>query len=99
MERRLIILTEGLTDPLTAKTAVNVVRYCPDQVVAILDSTRAGRSSQAVLGVGGDIPVVGSLAQAPSGNTLLIGIAPPGGRLPAAMRSFVLQAIERGLTI
>ena len=99
MDRRIVVLTEGVSDPLTAKTAINVIRYRPEQVVAVFDSAHRGRSSQALLGVGGDLPVIGSLGDAPGANTLLIGIAPPGGRLPQAMRQVVLDAIGLGWTI
>ena len=72
------MLTEGASDPLTAKTAINVIRYRPEHVVAVFDSARRGVTSQELLGVGGSLPVIGSLADAPGANTLLIGIAPPG---------------------
>jgi uncharacterized NAD-dependent epimerase/dehydratase family protein len=98
-QRRLLILTEGYSDTLTAKTAVCLVRYRPEQVVAILDSQSAGKTAQALWGVGGDIPVVGSLDEAPGANTLVVGIAPPGGRLPAVMRRAVLAALRRGWNV
>ena len=79
MTRRIIILTEGETSPITAKTGVSVIRYKPHEVVAVLDSTHAGQTAGAVLGVGGEIPVVASVEQAPAADTLLIGIAPAGG--------------------
>jgi len=99
MSRRIVVLTEGFTNPIAAKTAVSVIRYRPEQVVAVFDSSQVGKTSQAVFGVGGDIPVIDSLDRASGANTLLVGIAPPGGRLPAAMRQVVLAAIERGMTI
>ena len=40
--RRLALLAEGRFTPLDAKTAVGVLRYRPEEVVAVLDSTRAG---------------------------------------------------------
>jgi len=67
--------------------------------VAVLDSQSAGKTCEEVLGVGASIPVVGSIAEAPEANTLLIGIAPPGGKIPPHWRPIVLEAIERGLTI
>lgn len=99
MSRRVVILTEGLTDPLTAKTAVCILRYRPEQVVAVLDSTRAPAITEQVLGCGGQTPIIGSLDQAREANTLVIGVAPPGGRLPPAMRAAVLDAIGRGWSI
>jgi len=97
--RRLIILTEGQTDPIEAKTAVAVMRYGKDEVVALLDSTQVGKTAQQLLGVGGDIPIVARLDDAPTADTLLIGIAPAGGRLPSAWRATLLDAIGRGWNI
>ena len=75
-ERRIVILTDGRTNPMNAKTASCVIRYKPEEVVALLDTTQPGKTSQELLGVGGAIPVVANLADAPGANTLLIGIAP-----------------------
>lgn len=99
MPPKLIILTEGHSNPHTAKTACSVIRYRADEVVAVLDSTQRGKSTQDVLGVGGSLPFVATLDEAPDANTLLIGIAPPGGKIPPAWRAIVLQAIERGMNI
>lgn len=97
--RKLIILTEGHTEPVTGKTATCVIRYRPEEVVALLDTTQAGKCAQELLGVGGDIPVVSQLAEAPTANTLMLGIAPSGGRIPQAWRSVILAAIERGMNV
>jgi uncharacterized NAD-dependent epimerase/dehydratase family protein len=43
--------------------------------------------------------VIGSLADAPDANALLIGIAPPGGRLPAPWRRLIHDAIDRGMDV
>lgn len=97
--RKMIVLTEGFSDVHTAKTAICVIRYKPEEVVAVLDRHSAGRTSAEVLGVGGDLPVVASLAEAPAANTLLIGIAPPGGKIPDPWRPIVLEAISRKLDV
>jgi uncharacterized NAD-dependent epimerase/dehydratase family protein len=98
-QRRLIILTEGHTEPVTGKTASCILRYRPEEVVALLDSTQAGRTSQELLGVGGSTPVVGKLSDAPAANTLLIGIAPSGGRIPPAWKAIILDALNRGMNV
>lgn len=97
--RRLIILTEGHTEPITGKTASCVLRYRPEEVVALLDSTQAGRTTQELLDVGGDTPIVARLEDAPGANTLMIGIAPSGGRVPPAWRAIILAAIARGMDV
>ena len=100
--RRLVILTEGQFKVHNAKTAMGVIRYGTDQIVALLDSTIAGRSVAEWL-PGHDIPAVATLAEAMAlptrPDTLLIGIAPTGGKLPPAWRSTILAAIEAGLDV
>jgi uncharacterized NAD-dependent epimerase/dehydratase family protein len=97
--RRMTILTDGRNDPNTAKTAICLLRYRPEEVVAVLDRSSAGKTCQEVFGLGGRIPCVGSLADAAESNTLLIGIAPPGGKIPPAWRPVILDAIARGLKV
>ena len=99
MVRRIIILTEGHTNPHTAKTACCVIRYRPDEVVAVFDGTKRGHTAQDLLGVGPEVPVVGSLDEAPPADTLLIGIAPPGGKVPGQWRPIVLDALARGMNV
>jgi uncharacterized NAD-dependent epimerase/dehydratase family protein len=99
MSRKLVILTEGHTDPHTAKTASCLIRYRRDQVVALLDSSQSGKTTHDLLGVGDSLPVIARLDQAPTANTLLLGIAPPGGKIPRAWRPVILQAIERGMDV
>ena len=102
--RRLVILTEGEFGPHHAKTAWGVIRYGRDEIVAILDSTIAGRNVDEWL-PGHDIPAVATLGEAlaipgrPRPNALLIGIAPTGGRLPDAWRPVLLDAIGAGLEL
>jgi uncharacterized NAD-dependent epimerase/dehydratase family protein len=98
-DRRIVILTDGRTNPVNAKTAACVVRYKPEEVVALLDPTQAGKTAGELLGVGGAIPIVATLAEAPGANTLLIGIAPSGGKLPPAWRKILLEAIDRGMNL
>ncbi len=97
-ERRLLLLAEGAFSPHDAKTAEGVLRYRPREVAAVLDSTRAGRTAQACVGVGGDVPVVATIAEAATAGAdgLLIGIAPQGGELPAAWRAVIEQCLDRG---
>jgi uncharacterized NAD-dependent epimerase/dehydratase family protein len=97
-KRHLVILAEGRFTPLDAKTAVGVLRYRPDEVVAVLDSSRAGRTCEACVGVGGAIPVVADLeaAAARGADSLLIGVAPQGGELPREWRGTLAAALRRG---
>ncbi len=100
--RRLVILTEGQFGAHNAKTAYGVIRYGRDEVVAVLDSTEAGRSVAEFL-PDNDIPIVATLdealAMAPRPDALLIGIAPTGGKLPPEWRATILAAIAAGLDV
>jgi len=101
MNSRFLILAEGAFSPLRSKTANSCIRYMPDRVVAVIDSTQQGKTVRDVIGFGGGIPVLASLHEglALSPDALLIGIAPPGGQLPASWRSLILEAIDRRLEI
>ena len=96
-KRRLVLLAEGHFAPGEAKTAVGVLRYRPEEVVAVLDSTHAGRTAADCVGVGGGVPVLAELdaAAARGADSILIGIAPQGGELPHAWRALVNDALSR----
>lgn len=99
--RSIVILAEGKFSPLQSKTANQAIRYIPEEVVGVIDSTQAGMTAQDVLGFGGAIPVLPDLRSSLSRNadTLLIGIAPMGGRLPDAWRNVVHEAIDNKFNV
>src|SRR5690606_11010862 len=98
---RFLILADGDFGPMLSKTANSVIRYRPDRVVGVLDRVEAGKTAGEVLGFGGAIPVVGSMAEglALGPEAVLIGIAPQGGRLPEEWRAWLAEAIEAGCDI
>ena len=88
--------------PGRAKTAVGVLRYTDDEVVAVLDRENAGsRTTDHVADVQ-DAPVVASMDKVPEDETvdaLIIGIAPIGGGFDESWRSDVRTALERGCDV
>lgn len=105
-DRRIVILAEGNFGFHAGKTGMGVIRYGRDTVVGVIDSTKTGRNVREWFTSDAprfDIPIVGSLADALALPTrphaLLIGIAPTGGKLPAAWRKTILEAIAGGLDI
>jgi uncharacterized NAD-dependent epimerase/dehydratase family protein len=98
---RYLILADGDFGPMTSKTANSVIRYRPGHVVGVIDRQHAGRTSQDILGFGGAIPVVGSMKEglALQPDTILIGIAPAGGRLPEAWRAWLGEALDAGCNV
>ena len=98
---KIAILAEGSFGVLESKTATVLVRYLPDNVVAVIDSTKAGKDVSEVIEIGKGIPVVHNLAEAMrfEPTMLAIGIAPPGGELPITWREILCEAIGCGLHI
>jgi len=99
--RRLVVLAEGQLTYHDAKTAFGVIRYGPDPVVALVDSSNAGRNVREWLGPEHDVPIVATLREAllHGPTALVIGIAPTGGRLPDSWRATILEAIAVGLDV
>jgi uncharacterized NAD-dependent epimerase/dehydratase family protein len=99
--RRFVVLVEGSLGVLDAKTAAVLLRYAPESVAALLDSTRAGQTAQDALGYGGGVPIVATLAEAMphEPDALLVGIAPVGGLMPAAWRAVLIEALDKGLDV
>jgi uncharacterized NAD-dependent epimerase/dehydratase family protein len=94
--KRYLLLAEGFsTDPHYGKTAHGVLRYRRDDVVAILDSTRAPGDTD------DGVPVVGSVDDALrfKPNTALVGVATQGGRFPPAWIDLLESCIAKGLDV
>ena len=99
--RRMVILTEGLLGTFSSKTAASLIRYKPEETVAVLDSVHAGKKLEDLLEVGHGIPIVSTMEEALGygPTSLVIGIATPGGVLPGAWRAVIHEAIENGLEV
>jgi uncharacterized NAD-dependent epimerase/dehydratase family protein len=100
-EKRILILAEGRFGVIDAKTATCVIRYRPEEVVAVLDSQTAGGTTDRILGFGPPIPIVATLDEGLTfhPDTFLIGVAPRGGALPREWRDIVVGALEAGLEV
>lgn len=100
MPRHLIYAQDQFGTP-ASKTANSVIRYSHQHVAAVLDSRHAGRTVAELLGYGGEIPIVGSVADGISlgADSLLVGIAVAGGGLPVEAHNAIRAAIEHGLEI
>jgi len=102
--RRIALLTDGYSTPFMAKTAISMLRYRTSDIAVIIDRLEAGKTSQELFATGGDVPTIANLfdpAEFDSTNVdaLYIGIAPPGGRLPAQWRPIIEEAIRRKIDI
>jgi len=94
-DTRYLLLAEGFSaDPHYGKTALGVLRYRREDVVAILDSARAGETSDGV-------PIVATVedALAYEPTTALVGVATQGGRFPPAWIEILKRCIEHGIDV
>jgi uncharacterized NAD-dependent epimerase/dehydratase family protein len=102
LSERLAIFAEGLFAEHNGKTAHGVIRYGARDVVAVIDSTHAGRSAVEVVPFAlRDVPIVATLREAIDlgASALLVGVAPTGGKLDPSWRAMLLEAIAAGLHV
>jgi uncharacterized NAD-dependent epimerase/dehydratase family protein len=92
---RYLLLAEGFSgNPLYGKTMRGVLRYRREDVVAILDSTRAGETEDGV-------PVVGAVEDALplEPTTALVGVVTQGGHFPPEWMKLLRACVENGLDV
>jgi L-alanine-DL-glutamate epimerase-like enolase superfamily enzyme len=104
-----IVYCQGAFNTTNGKTAHGLVRFTERyEVIAVIDSNYAGKDSGEVLdGKENGIPVVKTIDDAivtaiSKGievRTMVIGIAPDGGRFDTSQRKDILTALETGLNI
>lgn len=104
-----IVYCEGAFNTPEGKTAHGLVRFTERyRVLSVIDRRHAGQDAgQALDGRHKGIPVFATLAQAMEAareqgapaEYFVIGLAPDGGRLPAAAREDVRAAIRAGLHV
>jgi uncharacterized NAD-dependent epimerase/dehydratase family protein len=102
VSKRLAIFAEGLFAKHTGKTAHGVIRYGTRDVVAVIDSSQAGRTASEVEPFClHPVPIVATLEEAieRGAESLLIGVAPPGGKLDPAWRPTLTAAVKAGLSL
>ncbi|QYJ15818.1 hypothetical protein Rxycam_01646 [Rubrobacter xylanophilus DSM 9941] len=100
--RRYAILADGWFANRHAKTAHGLIRYGRDEVVCVVDSTLAGRRILEVMPhLERDAPIVGSVEEALKlgPTSILVGLAPAGGRLPEEWVRSLRTASDAGLEI
>jgi uncharacterized NAD-dependent epimerase/dehydratase family protein len=102
VSERLAIFAEGLFARHTGKTGHGVIRYGTREVVAVVDSTQAGRTANDVEPFClRPVPIVATVREAidRGATALLIGVAPTGGKLDPSWRPALLEAIAAGLSL
>jgi uncharacterized NAD-dependent epimerase/dehydratase family protein len=99
---RLALFTGDQFADVYAKTAHGILRYADREVVAVVDTARAGRNATDVVPYARrEVPVVASIAEAVNlgANLLVIGVAPFGGALTPEWRKALLEAMLAGMGV
>lgn len=108
IDGRALVYADGAFNTPNGKTAHGLVRFTERyEVVGVIDHKYAGRDAGMVLdGKKYNIPIFKSLEEAfeKLGSedrplSLVVGLAPDGGRLPAEGKETIKAALERGMNV
>lgn len=98
-----VVLAEGVFGTTYGKTANGLVRFTKRfNVVAVIDSTRAGQDAGLYLtGTFRNIPIISTVSEAIAlgAVTLVVGVATDGGYIPEEYRAFIREALKNGLNV
>lgn len=99
--RPLALYMEGnLTKP-AGKMGFGLLRYAPNPMACVIDSEHAEQDAAAITRIPRPCPVVASVAEAAAlgAEVFVLGIAPPGGRVPEDWLGAIDEAVARGLSV
>ncbi|MUH37698.1 DUF1611 domain-containing protein [Zobellia amurskyensis] len=109
IDGKALVYCNGAFNTPNGKTAHGLVRFTERyDVVGVIDANYAGRDAGEVLdGKPSAIPIFANIDQAvetlgASGNTpesLVVGLAPDGGRLPQEAKATIFKALEMGWNV
>lgn len=99
--QKLALYLEGNLNGENAKMGLGILRYSPNEVTCVIDSTQAGKDVTDLVLSPRKCPVVGSVAEAAAmgAEVMVLGIAPPGGLIPAAWYADLDAAVTHGLSL
>jgi uncharacterized NAD-dependent epimerase/dehydratase family protein len=99
--KKFIIFAEDCFGLFTSKIAASLIRYRSDSCVAVIDSTKAGKTVQDIIGYGGPIPIVASVEDAlhSQPEVLIIGKGLHSADLPPGWKQHLLAAMRHKLHI
>ncbi len=99
-DAKLVLYCEGELGK-SSKTAEGVLRYGKNPVVAVIDSTKSGKTVEELTGIKCDVPILSSVSESLKfkPNAMLLGCAWEGGALPDRWRQDILTAINAKLDV
>jgi uncharacterized NAD-dependent epimerase/dehydratase family protein len=98
--KKAALLIEGVKDIFQAKMAVSLLRYRPDAVHCLIDSTKPGSTARQIFQIGGEIPVKNSIAACIKDiDALVLCMVLPEGKVPESWSREIVTALESGINI
>ncbi len=84
-----------------SKMGFGVMRYCPNPVCCVIDSTHSAKRLNQVCDLPYDYPVVATVDEAAKlgAEVLVLGIAPSGGYLPDKWSNEIRDSLQLGMSI
>ena len=100
-EQSLALYMEASLGEIQGKMGNGVLRYSPNPIACIIDSTKAGQDHRKWTGIDRPCPIVATVGEAVSlgSGVLLLGIAPPGGLIPESWWPPIDEAVGSGLSV
>ncbi|MDI9357030.1 MAG: DUF1611 domain-containing protein [Chitinophagaceae bacterium] len=105
MKIKSIVLSNGLFDTKSAKTAHGLIRGSERyEIVAVIDEVFFGRDAGIILdGRSRNIPiykdVITFIQSGGQARNCIVGVAPKGGQLPISMEADVMEAMKNGMDV
>lgn len=95
------IYMEGALADFSGKMGFGILRYSPNPIACVIDSTHAGQLVGEITGIPRSTPIVASIEAAKQlgAEVVVLGIAPPGGKIPEAWLPVMDRAVELGLSL
>ena len=99
--QKLALFCEATIGHPYTKMAEGILRYGPNECVAVIDSKAAGQNLQDFWKLDTDVPIVGTLSEAIKlgAEVLVLGTTPSGGRLPDEWKNVISQALKSGMSV
>ena len=99
--QKLALFCEATMGQPNTKMAEGILRYGPNECVAVIDSKATGKSLKDFWKLDTSLPIVGTLNEAIAlgAEVLVLGTAPSGGRLPESWKEVILHALDSGMSV
>lgn len=99
--KKLALFMECALDVDAGKMGFGILRYSPNPIACVIDSTYAGKDASEVTRIPRTAPIISSVAEAIAlgAEVFVLGIAPPGGLIPEPWYVSIDEAVAGGLSV